>query len=458
MLALGDADELSRVLQRHHDQPDVVLPRGAPFRVPAAAELLPRSSATALLAAHPHLVGRLLHRRGALLARHDRCARRSRTGAAGTSSILATDIDSQVLRSGHGRACTRRIACKGCPQRLRSHLKELVHAGRGPASGCVRSWRAADHLQAAQPDARLADEGALRRHLLPQRRHLLRQGHAARICSAAWHGCSAPATCCSSATRRACSRSATPTSWSARPSTAGNSVCTHLLNSAARAAGRWRSPALRRTSSATGTRAQCPLDGQDAARRLLRHARRRRPCTTVLGSCISACIRDPQLGIGGMNHFMLPDDGRPAAAAAGMQLTAAPRPATAPYAMESLINELLKLGARRERLEVKLFGGGRSSRHDRRRVCATSSSCAVLPPDRGLQMAARTWATISPRKVYFPATGACCSSICGRSTAPHRHPRMAVPRRPRRNDRRRTTSNCSSRAEQHAPKSRTDRR
>ena len=80
--------------------------------------------------------------------------------------------------------------------------------------------------------------------------------------------------------------------------------------------------------------------------------------TTILGSCISACIRDPARGIGGMNHFMLPEDqtvGRNA------WLEGAGSLATryGSFAMESLVNELMKLGAERSRLEVKLFGGGR---------------------------------------------------------------------------------------------------
>lgn len=80
--------------------------------------------------------------------------------------------------------------------------------------------------------------------------------------------------------------------------------------------------------------------------------------STVLGSCISACIRDPTLGIGGMNHFMLPEDttrGR------SSWLDKATGLATryGSFAMESLVNGLLKAGAARERLEVKLFGGGR---------------------------------------------------------------------------------------------------
>jgi chemotaxis protein CheD len=73
--------------------------------------------------------------------------------------------------------------------------------------------------------------------------------------------------------------------------------------------------------------------------------------TTVLGSCISACVRDPVLGLGGMNHFMLP--ARPQDGSTG-----APERYGA-YALERLITELIKLRARRERLEVKVFGGGR---------------------------------------------------------------------------------------------------
>ncbi len=74
--------------------------------------------------------------------------------------------------------------------------------------------------------------------------------------------------------------------------------------------------------------------------------------TTVLGSCVSACVRDTKAGIGGMNHFMLPNDADPACrdSAAAMRYGA--------YAMEVLLNELIKAGAHRQRLEAKVFGGG----------------------------------------------------------------------------------------------------
>jgi chemotaxis protein CheD len=70
--------------------------------------------------------------------------------------------------------------------------------------------------------------------------------------------------------------------------------------------------------------------------------------STILGSCVAACMRDPVAGVGGMNHFLLPGEG---AGQEGLRYGA--------YAMELLVNGLLQRGARRERLEAKLFGGGR---------------------------------------------------------------------------------------------------
>lgn len=72
---------------------------------------------------------------------------------------------------------------------------------------------------------------------------------------------------------------------------------------------------------------------------------------TVLGSCVSACLRDRVTGIAGMNHFMLPDQGT----SSSDRLMPA-RFGT--HAMELLINDMLKLGANRRSLEAKVFGGG----------------------------------------------------------------------------------------------------
>jgi chemotaxis protein CheD len=73
--------------------------------------------------------------------------------------------------------------------------------------------------------------------------------------------------------------------------------------------------------------------------------------STLLGSCVAACIRDPVAGVGGMNHFLLPgEDGR-------SHKNEAER--YGDYLMELLINGLMKQGASRDRLEAKLFGGAR---------------------------------------------------------------------------------------------------
>jgi chemotaxis protein CheD len=67
---------------------------------------------------------------------------------------------------------------------------------------------------------------------------------------------------------------------------------------------------------------------------------------TTLGSCIACCLWDRRLRVGGMNHFMLPEGSGSDGGRFGT------------FAMEKLINALLKLGARRGSLEAKLFGGG----------------------------------------------------------------------------------------------------
>ena len=118
---------------------------------------------------------------------------------------------------------------------------------------------------------------------------------------------------------------------------------------------------------------------------------------TVLGSCIAACLWDGRARIGGMNHFMLPDgDTGDGSGRYGS------------FAMELLINEMLKLGARRETMQAKIFGGGQ--------VMAGFTSMNV--GERNTQFVQDYLATeripivsqdvldIHPRKVcFFPVTG-----------------------------------------------------
>jgi len=77
--------------------------------------------------------------------------------------------------------------------------------------------------------------------------------------------------------------------------------------------------------------------------------------TTLLGSCVAACLWDPKAGVGGMNHFLLPGDR--AVAKMGMPESEAMRYGV--HSMELLVNGLLRKGAQRDRLQAKLFGGAR---------------------------------------------------------------------------------------------------
>jgi len=121
---------------------------------------------------------------------------------------------------------------------------------------------------------------------------------------------------------------------------------------------------------------------------------------TVLGSCISACISDRKNGVGGMNHFMLPND-----SGSGLgHWHAADLSASTRYgnvAMEHLINSILKNGGRRENLEVKIFGGGRiiqsASGVGQRNIAFINDYINT----EGLSLVSQDVADIYPRKVMF---------------------------------------------------------
>ena len=124
---------------------------------------------------------------------------------------------------------------------------------------------------------------------------------------------------------------------------------------------------------------------------------------TVLGSCVSACIRDSISGIGGMNHFMLPDS---AAADKDSPVSESMRYGT--YAMEVLINQLLRNGARRENLEAKIFGGGNVLKSFTTMNVGDRNAIFVrkfLKEER-IRVTSEDLLDIYPRKVYyFPKTG-----------------------------------------------------
>ncbi|GAB3093786.1 chemoreceptor glutamine deamidase CheD [Lysobacter terrae] len=118
---------------------------------------------------------------------------------------------------------------------------------------------------------------------------------------------------------------------------------------------------------------------------------------TLLGSCVAACLYDSMLAIGGMNHFMLPGNSSDSTCARyGMN------------AMELLINDLLKRGARRNRLQAKVFGGGNVLSGFYSDPIGTRNARFVLEylSAENIPVRAQDLGDIHARKVgFFPQTG-----------------------------------------------------
>ncbi len=124
---------------------------------------------------------------------------------------------------------------------------------------------------------------------------------------------------------------------------------------------------------------------------------------TVLGSCISACIRDRVSGIGGMNHFMLP------MSLSADSWKASDNSASTRYgnfAMEHLINDILKNGGKRHNLEAKIFGGGRIIAHMTDIGMRNIAFARDYLETEGLKITSEDVGDTFPRMVvYFPASG-----------------------------------------------------
>lgn len=131
--------------------------------------------------------------------------------------------------------------------------------------------------------------------------------------------------------------------------------------------------------------------------------------TTILGSCVCTCLCDPVAGVGGINHFLLPDGGSGESRQLNYGL----------HAMELLINALLKLGASKDRLEAKLFGGammnnrlgsiGRANADFALRFLETESIACVGKSLGG---------TMARRIRYWPTTGRAQQMFLGTNTPP----------------------------------------
>jgi chemotaxis protein CheD len=120
----------------------------------------------------------------------------------------------------------------------------------------------------------------------------------------------------------------------------------------------------------------------------------------VLGSCVAVCVRDPDLKIGGMNHFLLPNAAENVAQSVSNDLR------YGSYSIERLINSIMSHGGRRDRLEIKIFGGANMA-SDFSKVGGKNADfvCRYLERE-GLSVAAQDLRGTSARRVmFFPQTG-----------------------------------------------------
>ena len=122
---------------------------------------------------------------------------------------------------------------------------------------------------------------------------------------------------------------------------------------------------------------------------------------TILGSCVTACIRDPLVGVGGMNHFMLPE------AMGGGWDTASGSMRYGNVAMERLINDILIHGGIRQRLEIKVFGGGNVMKGATSNIGHRNADFVeTYLMAENLPITAHHLRGNLPRRVhYFPSTG-----------------------------------------------------
>ena len=137
--------------------------------------------------------------------------------------------------------------------------------------------------------------------------------------------------------------------------------------------------------------------------------------STVLGSCVAACIYDPMARVGGMNHFLLP--GNPDRGGSDQSRR------YGVYLMEKLLNGLFQKGAARNRLQVKLFGGAHvlDARSDA--GAKNAEFAAAFVRNEGLTLVSSSLGGVQGRRVEFePCTGKARQKFIG-MTAPEPEPR-----------------------------------
>lgn len=140
--------------------------------------------------------------------------------------------------------------------------------------------------------------------------------------------------------------------------------------------------------------------------------------TTILGSCVSACLWDPVAGVGGMNHFLLPEapDGARDDRRYGVQ------------AMELLVNALLSRGARRERILAKVFGGARMSAAMADIGGRNGVFVKRFLDDENIPLESASLGGVSARRIQFwPVTGRARQYLVEAGDVPTRERALARP-------------------------------
>ena len=130
--------------------------------------------------------------------------------------------------------------------------------------------------------------------------------------------------------------------------------------------------------------------------------------TTVLGSCVAACLFDPEAGVGGMNHFLLPESN--AHSSKNIIYGA--------QAMELLINEMMKKGARKARMQAKLFGGARMVDGLSDVGAANAAFAQTFLQDEGIPCVGKSLGGKTARRLRFWPTTGRATQKCFLSTAP----------------------------------------
>jgi chemotaxis protein CheD len=143
--------------------------------------------------------------------------------------------------------------------------------------------------------------------------------------------------------------------------------------------------------------------------------------STVLGSCVAVCLWDPAAKVGGMNHFLLP--AAPGQGDAKMLRYGA-------HAMEVLINEVLKLGARRKALQAKLFGGANVTDALGPIGQANATFALAYLNDEDIPCLAKSLGGTQARRIVFrPVTGHVRQLIVD-GAVPEQKPALAPLRKP----------------------------